>query len=244
MGENSKIAWTDHTFNPWIGCTKVSEGCENCYAVNQAARRGWDHFGKGKPRRRTKPANWNKVRQWNEDSINQNTPLRVFCASLADFCDPEVPVEWVNDLWSLIAETSHLDWLLLTKRPHRLDSVLPISRHLWNLVWMGTTVENQASVSRIDEITRIKFNRRFLSCEPLLGPINFGNKLRQIDWVIVGGESGPNARHMNEDWVRDIRDQCIASNTKFFYKQFGGIGKNSHDLPTLDGRTWTELPSF
>ena len=125
MGENSKIEWTDHTFNPWIGCTKVSPGCEHCYAEGESKRRGWASWGRGCPRKRTSKSNWLQPFAWNRDAIKRGTRLRVFCASLSDVFDNEVPAEWRQDLWAVIQKTPALDWLLLTKRPENIRAMLP-----------------------------------------------------------------------------------------------------------------------
>lgn len=277
MSENSKIEWTDHTFNPWEGCTKVSPGCANCYAENRNAR--WNggtaiHWGKGRPRRRTSVANWKKPLKWNKHAgrVQQSqstytTPRRprVFCASLADWLDDEVPIEWLAELMDLIRETPNLDWLLLTKRPQNFDRLADAMIHAeqdtrywlaeWSggeaphNVWVGTTVEDQQRVDeRIPHLMGIPAVVRFLSCEPLLeeidlsgvfgGPYvglpgdvivpyyNFG-----IDWVICGGESGPNARPMNPDWARSLRDQCAVAHVPFFMKQMGGRSKPFPEIP-------------
>lgn len=255
MSENSKIEWCDHTFNPWIGCTKVSPGCDHCYAEAFAKRFQKDVWGKGKPRERTSEANWKKPLKWDRDSEWTGVRPRVFCASLADWLDPEVPVEWLADLLNMIRQTPLLNWLLLTKRPEkwfmRIDDVIkslngPKDKNWDSLrmliewseglpphnVWIGTTVENQAQADkRIPKLLEIPARVRFLSCEPLLGPIKFAdvpgfNRISEIDdirrmWVICGGESGPGARPMHPDWARGLRDQCQAAGVPFLFKQWG-----------------------
>jgi protein gp37 len=201
MGENTNIEWCDHTFNPWIGCTKVSPGCANCYAETQDKFRSWtpEGWGKGKPRKRTSAAKWKEPLKWNRDASNLTKTLeigaklssrpRVFCASLADWLDDEVPIEWLADLLKLIHDTPHLDWLLLTKRPgnwrKRIEAAAMVSDAAFsgNLaawlvgaarpnVWIGTTVEDQARADeRIPELLKIPARVRFLSCEPLLEKI-------------------------------------------------------------------------
>ena len=267
MAENTEIAWCDSTFNPWIGCTKVSPGCANCYA-----ERDFDHrkhvakWGAGQPRHRTSEPYWRQPLKWDriiaEAGPNQSRP-RVFCASLADWLDPEVPIEWLADLLALIQATPHLDWLLLTKRPQNWHERVRLARNyltmpnaetaLWLAywlpkkesagmparggtppanVWIGTTVEDQARADeRIPSLLSIPARVRFLSCEPLLGPVDlsFGNpKWRtaesyhsEIHWVICGGESGPHARPMHPDWARALRDQCAAAHVPFLFKQWG-----------------------
>lgn len=272
--KNTKIEWAHHTFNPWIGCTKVSPGCANCYAEAQDHRWGHDSWGPGKPRRRTSAANWRQPLRWNEEQQtrylerNAGAPIpdrpRVFCASLADWLDEEVPVDWLADLLDLIRRTPCLDWLLLTKRPQnwRDRIVGACSRMLrdvgepadkynddsyslaknWALgrppanVWIGTTVENQAMAdARIPALLQVPAKVRFLSCEPLLGRVEFSNvtnradcvaqlgkpALNGIHWVICGGESGPKARPMHPHWARSLRDQCAAVRVPFFFKQWG-----------------------
>lgn len=272
MGENSKIEWTNHTFNPWMGCTKVSEGCKNCYAENQMDHR-WNkvQWGPGKPRVRTSEANWKKPLQWNAEARKTGIRPRVFCASLADWLDPEAPIEWLADLMNVIAATPHIDWLLLTKRPELwekrvswaadiLDSLYMDGTDLssnWLRgeappnVWIGGTVENQKATERISHLLKIPAQFHFLSCEPLLGQVGLSH-LDQIDWVICGGESGPNARPMHPDWARSLRDQCVAAEVPFFFKQWGEwgdrggtwmgrVGKKAAGR-LLDGREWSEVP--
>lgn len=245
-----------YTFNPWIGCAKVSPGCANCYAAQQDKFRHWtpEGWGKGKPRKRTSPANWKQVERWNREAGELGIRPRVFCASLADWLDDEVPVEWLADLLDLIRRTPHLDWLLLTKRPQnwraRMVAVCEIDGDslAWSWlrgnaptnVWIGTTAEDQPRVEeRIFALLRIPARVRFLSCEPLLGPVDLGlmtyrgsvgrdlpgivltTTRRSLDWVICGGESGPGARPMHPDWARSLRDQCAAAGVAFFFKQWG-----------------------
>ena len=288
--ENSNIEWTDHTFNPWTGCTKVSPGCAHCYAESWAKRSGTVQWGPGKPRRRTKtwgdPVKWNREaeatqldltqRQKISDPRNEQPEIwkarrpRVFSASLADWLDDEVPIEWLADFLKLIHATPNLDWLLLTKRPQnwapRIEAVLKWieARPEWaaetndapwarvrnwladwfvlgkppSNIWIGTTVENQEMADlRIPQLLHIPAKIRFLSCEPLLGPVDliaaacppgiamcaeFGNDpLRGIHWVIAGGESGPGASPMHPDWPRTLRDQCAAAAVPFLFKQWG-----------------------
>jgi protein gp37 len=276
MSKNSKIEWCDHTFNPWIGCTKVSPGCANCYAEAHDRRfHGGQHWGPGAARRRTSAANWKKVETWNrwaakiEAFIQASQPWdadyhrpRVFVASLADWLDPEVPFEWLADLLDLIRRCPHLDFLLLTKRPElwgeRMGDIYrafqrrdgsgsaPIRVSAVNFamgwkhesetppnIWIGTSVEDQKRADeRIPALLRIPAKVRFLSCEPLLGPLGEIGEWEEPDqggsyyidgihWVICGGESGPNARPMHPDWARSLRDQCKAAGVPFFFKQWG-----------------------
>lgn len=197
MSEFSKIEWCDHTFNPWIGCTKVSPGCANCYAEQQDKFRKWtpEGWGKGAPRKRTSEANWKKVEKWNREAEGLEGRPRVFCASLADWLDDEVPVAWLVDLLELIRSTPNLDWLLLTKRPENFVSRLgkacasicngkndESAGWMWEWgvlsmprenVWVGTTVEDQLRADeRIPKLLEIPGKVRFLSAEPLLEPVS------------------------------------------------------------------------
>ncbi len=234
MAENSNIEWTDHTFNPWIGCTKVSPGCANCYAETLNNRMKWAEWGKGGKRKRTSVANWRKPHQWNA-SANGLRP-RVFCASLADWLDDEVPEEWRLDLLQLIEDTPNLDWLLLTKRIERLQGwgeMLPRN------VWLGTSAEDQLRWDeRVPILMSIPATVHFVSAEPLIGPIHM-NEARP-EWLIVGGESGPKSRPMEGEWVKHLHDQCDPR-TAFFFKQWGGVNKKAAGRE-LDGRKHDEFP--
>ena len=251
MAENSTIEWTHHTFNPWIGCTKVSPACDHCYAEAIAARFSMAEWGSGKPRILTGKANWTQPHKWNRRAEAEGKRYRVFCASMADVFDNEVPDKWRDWLWGMILETPHLDWLLLTKRIGNAAKMLLPGGPLPN-VWLGISVVNQEEADRdIPKLLATSAKFRFLSMEPLLGPVNLhfpanrsaheeaaGMGLEPmffrmsgidpdartgngIDWVIVGGESGAKARAMEPDWPREIRDQCTAAAVPFFFKQWG-----------------------
>lgn len=218
--QNSNISWTTHTFNPWMGCTKISPGCLNCYAETLMDTRwkkvGW---GKGNPRKRTSADNWMQPLRWNEQAAETGTRTLVFCASLGDVFDNEVDGAWRDDVFTLIRNTPHLDWQLLTKRPE--FAVKYAAGIQWpQNAWLGTSIENQDWARRAQIITRILAPVRFLSVEPLLGPVTLD--LRGIDWVIVGGESGHSHRPMKTDWARSVRNQCRAAGVAFFFKQWGG----------------------
>ena len=252
MAENSKIEWCDHTWNPWIGCTKVSDGCKNCYAERDMdIRRGRAKWGPGNPRSRTSEAYWRKPHTWNRKAEAAGRRDKVFCASLADVFDSEVPAEWRWDLYELIMATPYLDWLLLTKRPENAHEMISqVAGAYWKAkgwgdieigpwpdnVWLGVSVEDQKTADeRIPIVQRIPAAVRFLSMEPLLGSTDLrtgiyydttrkkwlGTALDLIHWVIVGGESGPGARPMHPDWARSLRDQCQAASVPFFFKQWG-----------------------
>jgi len=248
MAENSKIEWTDHTFNPWIGCTKVSPACKHCYAEALDKRWGRNNWGANATRTLTGAANWKKPLQWNKQAEKEGRRYRVFCASLADVFEqhgnPQTAdsmTAWRRDLWDLIESTPNLDWLLLTKRPENVAVMTPEHWDDVNWphnVWIGTTAENQAEADkRVPELLKIPARVRFLSCEPLLGPVEMSDyfgKLQPIndesytdpvrngiDWVICGGESGHGARPMHPDWARSLRDQCAAAGVPFLFKQWG-----------------------
>lgn len=249
MSENSKIEWTDHTFNPWEGCQKVGPGCDHCYAETRNARFAGGtaiNWGPGAPRRRTSASNWNKPLLWNKQAdafmAAHGRRQRVFCASLADVFDNAVDPQWRIDLWDLIKATPNLDWLLLTKR----IGVVASWAALWPLpanVWLGATIVNQAEADRdIPKLLAVPAARRFLSMEPLLGAVDLMPMFEHraevwndtgVDWVIVGGESGPGARPMHPAWARDLRDQCKDAGVPFLFKQWGEWAP-----------TWTEAHAY
>jgi protein gp37 len=286
MAANSKIEWTDHTFNPWIGCTKVSMaangggGCDNCYAaVSTPARSMHIAWGAGQPRHRTAPSTWALPKRWNDKAdefyAKHGRRQRVFCASLADVFDNEVDDLWRADLWDLIEATPGLDWLLLTKRIGNVRGMA--NRWMDAGAWpkharLGISVTTQAEADR-DILKLIGLGvPNFLSMEPLLEAVNLDadNGLHggpgQLDWVIVGGESGPGARPMRAAWAQAIRDRCAAAGVPFLFKQWGEwLGEkqdgaydheplelNATDNPirvgkkaagrTLDGRTHDNFP--
>lgn len=232
MAENSKIEWTDHTFNPWTGCTKVSPGCDHCYAEGWAKRSGTVRWGAGEPRRRTTEANWRLPLKWNAQAEREGRRFRVFCSSLADVFDNSVPPEWRRDLFDLISDSPSLDWLLLTKRignaPAMIDAAAAEGAILPTFnVWLGATVVNQEEADRdIPKLLAVPARVRFLSIEPMLGPIDLRIPYEwpfkpDLHWVICGGESGPGARPMHPDWARSLRDQCKAAGVPFLFKQWG-----------------------
>jgi protein gp37 len=234
MAENSKIEWTDHTMNFWVGCTKVSAACDHCYAESWAKRSGHPELWQGE-RRRTTPANWRQPHKWNLDRLGIGNPrARVFTNSLADFFDNQIPYEWRRDAWQVIARTPNLDWLILTKRPQNISKMLPEDGigepwgDGWSNVWLGTTVENQEEADRrIPHLLAVPARVHFISAEPLLGHLDLRSYLpmtsapneRAIRWVIAGGESGGHARPMHPDWARSVRNQCAAADVAFFMKQ-------------------------
>lgn len=253
MGEDSAISWTHHTFNPWWGCSKVSPACAHCYAETWSKRTGFDSLWKGE-RRFFGDKHWNDPIRWNKAAAAAGERRRVFCASMADvFEDREDLVPHRARLFDLIRRTPNLDWLLLTKRP---ENIVIHMKQVWHQaddtgmselrafvkewlqgtapanVWIGTTVENQEMAEqRIPALLSVPARVRFLSCEPLLGPVDLAytcfngadsfGQMPGIGWVICGGESGANARPMHPDWARALRDQCAAAKVPFHFKQWG-----------------------
>lgn len=224
MAENSKIEWTRHTFNPWIGCQKVGPGCDHCYAeALMADRYGRVEWGPHGARSRTSPANWRKPLAWDRAAAKASERHRVFCASLADVFDNAVDPEWRADLWALIRATPNLDWMLLTKRPGNIARMLPPDwGDGWPNVWLGCTVVSREEMLRdAPKLKSVPSAIRFWSVEPMLA--DMGEVPRDLlpDLVIVGGESGPGARVWPgfEDAARSIRDQCKAAGVAYFFKQ-------------------------
>lgn len=256
MGAGTKIQWAHYTFNPWRGCQKVSPGCANCYAERQSKRNPAVLGEWGPQGRRVIAAEsyWRLPLKWNRDAEEAGERRRVFCASLADVFEdrPELREPRIR-LWELIDQTPHLDWLLLTKRPKHLTNqwqsdnyeMLPWQRNPWTNVWLGVSVENQeAADRRISELFGVPAWKRFLSCEPLLGSIDVSPYLefvtgvsgclesaRPVGWIIVGGESGPNARPCVIGHVREIVRQCRAAQVPCFVKQIGAKPTNREGEP-------------
>jgi protein gp37 len=234
LSDGSAIEWTDATWNPVRGCTKVSPGCKHCYAETFAERfRGVpDHpFEQGFDLR--------LVPEALELPIKWRASRRIFVNSMSDLFHEDVPDEYVVRVFDVMRRASHHEFQVLTKRASRMAQ-LASSLRIPNNVWMGVSVESAKYTTRIDDLRKVKAKVRFLSIEPLLGPIAALN-LRRIHWVIVGGESGPRARPMEAAWVRAIRDRCIAEDVPFFFKQWGGVRKHVTGR-VLDGRTWDEMP--
>lgn len=268
MGETTEISWCHSTFNPWIGCTKISDGCKSCYAsvdtyARVSASRGLPLWGPGSTRHRTSAANWKKPFSWNKKAMRAREEWanlygvpgvdpasapsrperpRVFCASLCDvFEDVAKRADgprldgWRAELWPTVEKCDELDWMFLTKRPQNVMRMVPEKwRAEWpRHAWIGTSVENQdAANERVPELLKVPARIRFLSMEPLLGPVDlmaaWGDAIRAplavaqtIDLVIVGGESGPRARPFDLAWARSLRDQCNAAGVSFFMKQMG-----------------------
>jgi len=246
MADNTNIEWTDATWNPIRGCTRVSEGCLNCYAERTAAR-----FSKpGQPYEglavlSASGAGWTgKARfipQHLEDPLRWRRGRRIFVNSMSDLFHKDVPEFYIQSVFETMRQADWHRFQVLTKRADRLKELspkLPWPRH----VWMGVSVENNAYTSRIDYLRSTPAKIKFLSLEPLLGPLANLN-LEGIDWVIVGGESGPGARTMQKEWVVDIRDQCVRDGVPFFFKQWGGTNKKKAGR-VLENRVWNEMPTL
>lgn len=239
MGFDSKIAWTHHTFNCWWGCVRVSEACRYCYAETWAKRTGHDVWGPSGSRRFFSEKHWNGPVNWNNKAEKAGERYRVFCASMCDVFeklpddhpDAEEMEKARVKLWKLIEKTKNLDWLLLTKRPENIMKMIPAEWQdkLPDNVWAGTTAEDQETADeRCEYLAKVPAKIRFLSCEPLLGPIKLTND--KINWIIVGGESGGSARDMLVEWVKDIQSQCKESSTPFFMKQMGTVWAKNNGL--------------
>jgi len=266
MGEQTNISWCDHTFNCWLGCTKVSPACDGCYAEAMMdlryGRVEWGAPGKGNGTRvRTSAANWKQPVKWNKAAEKGGTRPRVFCASLADVFDNQVPPEWREDLFELIRITPNLIWLLLTKRPQNIVKMVRASgifddtgrRSLPPNAALGTTCEDQERADRnLTELLRAANETgpafTFGSFEPLLGPIDIAVYLRTVpalDWAIAGGETDQGkhkARPSNPDWIRSLRDQCTEVGTAFHFKQWGEWAPPTTPLKT--GVPRPEIPAF
>lgn len=235
MAHGSDIEWTESTWNPVTGCDKVSPGCKHCYAERMAERlqaMGQPNYRRGfaltlQPQMLEVPLRWRK-------------PQTIFVNSMSDLFHEDVPLAFIQRVFSVMARAHWHRFQVLTKRAHRLRELS--SRLNWSPnVWMGVSVESADYRYRIDDLRRTAALTRFLSLEPLLGPLGDLN-LEGIDWVIVGGESGPKSRPIEADWVRDIREQCLKAGVAFFFKQWGGANKKRTGR-TLDGRKWDEMPA-
>lgn len=225
MAEFTKIEWVDHTFNPWIGCTRISDACDNCYAAAMSHRRGWARFETGAPRKRTTAAYWRQPLLWNRKAGLRGVREKVFGGSLADPFDAEVSDDWRRDYVEVIEATPWLDWILLTKRPQVAAKFFD-GRRVPDNLWPGITAENQKMLElRAPTICSIPAKVHVVSAEPLLGALDatpfLGTGPRSLSWVIAGGESGPKPRPPHPDWFRALRDQCRAAGVPFFFKQWG-----------------------
>jgi protein gp37 len=234
MGDKSAIEWTDATWNPVTGCTKVSPGCKHCYAERLAFRLQ----AMGNPRYR----NAFQVTLHREQlslPLRWSEPRRIFVNSMSDLFHEEVPEEFIRQVFATMEQANWHVFQVLTKRAERLAELAPRLRWPTN-VWQGVSVENEKYISRVSHLQTVPARVRFLSVEPLLGPIP-RLPLEKIHWVIVGGESGPGHRLLDPAWVREIRDQCVAVGVPFFFKQWGGRTPKAGGR-TLDGREWDTMP--
>lgn len=236
MGANSAIEWTESTWNPVTGCNKLSPGCKNCYAEKMAKRlkaMGQRNYRNGfeltlQPQMLDMPLRWKK-------------PQTIFVNSMSDLFHKDVPLEYIQQVFAIMKKANWHRFQVLTKRADRLEALAPELEWAPN-IWMGVSVESQKYVSRIDHLRRTGARTKFLSLEPLLGPLN-DLDLASIDWAIVGGESGFGARPMSVDWVTNIRNQCLDAGVAFFFKQWGGVQKKRHGRE-LEGRTWNQMPEL
>jgi protein gp37 len=234
MSDSSKIEWTESTWNPVRGCTKVSPGCKHCYAETFAERfRGvpGHPFEQGFDLRLV-PSALDLPQKWKRGRL-------IFVNSTSDLFHEDVPDQYVQRVFSVMANATHHQFQVLTKRPERLVALAPALPFTPN-VWIGVSVESHDYVWRIEHLLKVPAATRFVSAEPLLGPIP-DLPLAGVHWVIVGGESGFGARAMDPEWVRQIRDRCHDANVAFFFKQWGGVQKARHGR-VLDGRTWDDMP--
>lgn len=245
MASNSHIEWTEATWNPIVGCSIISPGCTNCYAMRLAGRleamgsekyAGLTRISGGRPK-------WKGFMRLHVPSLDVPKTWRrgrlVFVNSMSDLFHDRVHTNWIQSIFKVMAETPRHRYQVLTKRPERalsLDEALPWPEN----IWLGASVENADYIDRIDALRQSSAHVKFLSLEPLLGPLDNLN-LHGIDWVIAGGESGPGARPVDPAWIRSIRDECIKQGVAFHFKQWGGANKKKSGR-ILDGRTWDELP--
>lgn len=268
MVANSAISWTDHTWNPWIGCTKISPACDHCYAEAWAKRYGRAEWGDN-PRQRTSASTWRQPFKWNKETPG----AFVFCASLADIFDNQVDPQWRRDAFDVMRATPRLTYLLLTKRPGNIDKLADAAGGLPKNAAIGCTIVTQEEADRdLPKLLTAGHAEqvRFVSIEPMLGAIDLtcvqtliwrraeqvnaltgelsgmfgdpGGYTARLSWVICGGESGPGARPVDPAWVRSLRDQCRAADVPFHFKQWGGVTAKAGGK-MLDGREWCERPT-
>ncbi len=255
MASQSTIEWTETTWNPIVGCTKVSPGCKFCYAERMSARlramatqlelEGRNSGRKGFYKKVVNTSGrWNRkvvlVEDALEDPLKWRRPRTVFVNSMSDLFHESVSRDYIGRVFAIMEEASRHTFQVLTKRPERvalLADELPWPSN----VWMGTSVEDESVAERVEILREVPATVRFLSIEPLLGPLSTLD-LSDLHWIIVGGESGPKARPMEPEWVREIRDRALTDQVPFFFKQWGGKNKKASGR-TLDGRTWDEMPA-
>lgn len=246
MSETS-IEWTERTWNPITGCTKVSAGCKNCYAETMACR--LKAMGQSQYQNVINGKRWSGEVEFVVSALDKprkrQKPTTYFVNSMSDLFHIDVRLEWLAAIWGVMARTPQHTYQILTKRAERMQQLADVMMTMLSAldnVWLGVSIENQAMAEeRILRLTDTTAAVRFLSVEPLLGPVDLGEWINEIDWVIVGGESGPNARPIEADWVRGLRDQCQEAEVPFFFKQWGGKNKKAAGR-LLDGQEWMERP--
>lgn len=243
---DTTIEWTDATWNPVAGCSIMSSGCTNCYAMRMAARleaMGVEKY-KGLTRKSGGRPKWTGALYLDEDALQipktWSRPRNVFVNSMSDLFHPDIPVSFVRKVWSVMSETPRHTYQVLTKRPDRMATILKNGFDLLPNVWLGTSVEDGQVIHRLDELRRVPAAIRFVSFEPLIGSVSAGS-LEGIHWAIVGGESGPKARPMEASWIDEIFDMCSDADAAFFFKQWGGHNKKKTGR-SYRGRTWDNMP--
>lgn len=248
MGKTTGISWTDHTFNPWWGCVKVSPACDHCYAETWAVdRMGHEVWGKDAPRRFFGDKHWNEPVIWNKQAKAAGVRRRVFCASMADVFEKRDDLNGPRErLWNLIEDTPHLDWLLLTKRPQEIGNMIPdvwLGRPRPN-AWFGVTVESEREARRRLEWLRLIPNvMPWVSYEPALGPVNWRPYLHFLKWIIFGGESGTNPRKSEAAWASNTLAQCREFGRAFFNKQAGNLLAREWGCKNKEGKDPNEWPT-
>lgn len=247
MAESS-IEWTDATWNPVAGCTVITPGCTNCYAMRMAARLSAMDMEKyvGLTRKSGQRHVWTGKIRLDKASLELpltwRKPRHIFVNSMSDLFHDAVPADFISEVWEVMRQTPQHTYQILTKRPSRMREIAGVlNRKPLRNAWLGTTVEHSDTLWRLDELRKTPAAIRFVSFEPLLGSVAEAD-LSKIQWAIVGGESGPRARPMDKEWVEEIRDLCREYKTAFFFKQWGGVNKAKTGRK-LDGRTWDEMPS-
>jgi len=261
MGETTEISWADATFNPWAGCSKVSPACDHCYAEIETKRYGYAEWGPEAERRVTSDAYWLKPHVWNKAAEREGVRRRVFCGSWCDVMEERAGAEGKklnaqrSRLWSLIQQTPWLDWLLTTKRPQNIRRLVPPDwlRVPEPNVWLITTIESDRYYWRWQALSSIKAVVKGISAEPLLGPLSLGQMTDDYDyplpdWIICGGESQRGARPMHPAWARSLRNECVALDIPFHFKQWGEHDANMVQIGKkaaghlLDGQEWRQIP--
>jgi protein gp37 len=234
MGDVTAIAWTNHTWNPWRGCTKVSPGCKNCYMFTQQRSYGSD------PTVVIRTKTWGKPYEWQREAERRGRSELVFTCSWSDWFHKDADV-WRDEAWDVIRHTPNMIYQILTKRPERIKEHLPTGwKNGWRNVWLGVSIETNQYVGRADLLREIPARVRFISYEPALGPLDQLN-LKGIHWVIFGGESGPGYRPMDYKWARDMRDRCKERKVAFFFKQ--SAAPRTEMGIRLDGKIVREYPT-